>query len=77
MPPEPEYSDPEDDTGTILAPTKELGSSDYQLAMQLELARQNSLNQHGKKIVPMDIDIPVPATVYEGESYIVHPFGCC
>jgi len=40
--------------------------------MQLELARQNSLNQHGKKIVPMDIDIPVPATVYEGESYFMH-----
>lgn len=65
--PHPDYSDTEDDNNTVLAKTKEIGSSDYNLAMQLELARQNSLNQHGKRVVPMQLDGPVEATIYEGE----------
>ncbi|KAJ3506741.1 hypothetical protein NLJ89_g6700 [Agrocybe chaxingu] len=62
-----EYSDVDDDDNTILARSKDIGSSDYQLAMQLELARQNSLNQHGKRLTPMQIDAPVEATIYEEE----------
>ena len=65
--PDPDYSDIEDDNNTVLAKIKEIGSSDYNLAMQLELARQNSLNQHGKRVVPMQLDGPVEATIYEGE----------
>jgi hypothetical protein len=63
--PDPDYSNVEDDG--ILAKAKAIGSSDYNLAMQLELARQNSLNQHGKRIAPMQLDAPVEATIYEGE----------
>lgn len=65
--PDPDYSDVEDDGYTVLAKAKEIGSSDYNLAMQLELARQNSLNQHGKRLAPMLLDAPVEATIYEGE----------
>ncbi|CAA7260055.1 unnamed protein product [Cyclocybe aegerita] len=65
--PDSEYSDVDDDDNTILARSKDIGSSDYQLAMQLELARQNSLNQHGKRLAPMQIDAPVEATIYEEE----------
>lgn len=64
--PDPDYSDVEDDSFTILETSKVVGSSDYNLAMQLELARQNSLNQHGKRIAPMQLDAPVESTIYEG-----------
>ena len=64
--PDPDYSDVEDDSNTILAKSKVIGSSDYNLAVQLELARQNSLNQHGKRIAPMQLDAPLEATIYEG-----------
>ena len=71
--PDPDYSDVEDDSNTILAKSKEIGSSDYNLAVQLELARQNSLNQHGKRIAPMQLDAPVEATIYEGGTRPYHP----
>lgn len=61
-----DYSDVEDNT-TILASGNDVGSSDYHLALQLELARQNSMNQHGKHLAPMEIDAPVEATIYEGQ----------
>ena len=71
--PDPDYSDVEDDSNTILAKSKETGSSDYNLAVQLELARQNSLNQHGKRVTPMQLDVPVEATIYEGGMRPYHP----
>ena len=64
--PEPEYSDLEDNSGTLLVKTKNIGSSDYQLDLRLELARQNSLTQHQKRVTPMNLDIPVEETIYEG-----------
>ena len=64
--PDPDYSDVEDDSFCILETSKVVGSSDYNLAVQLELARQNSLNQHGKRIAPMQLDAPVESTIYEG-----------
>ena len=68
--PDPDDSNVEDDG--ILAKAKAIGSSDYNLAVQLELARQNSLNQHRKRIAPMQLDASVEATIYEGEI-IYHP----
>ena len=65
--PDPGYSDVEDDSFTILEKSEALGSSDYNLAVQLELARQNSLNQHGKRVAPMQLDAPVEAIIYEGK----------
>ncbi len=72
--PEPEYSDPEDDSRTSLVKTKNIGSSDYQLDMRLELARQNSLTQHQKHVTTMNLDIPVEETIYEGALHrsVVH-----
>jgi hypothetical protein len=71
--PDPDYSDVEDDNNTILAKSEVIGLSDYNLAVQLELARQNSLNQHGKRIAPMQLDAPVEATIYEGGMRPYHP----
>lgn len=65
---EPEYSDVEDDNSTLLAQSKEIGTSDHQLALQLELARQNSLAQYGKPLSSLQMDAPVEATIYEGPS---------
>ncbi|KAF5364100.1 hypothetical protein D9756_000374 [Leucocoprinus leucothites] len=59
----PEYSDYEDEDGTIQEKIKDIDSSDYNLAMQLELARQNSLHQHVKP--GLSLDIPLGDTVYE------------
>lgn len=62
-----DYSDvEEDDDGTVLAKTKELDSSEWDLAMQLELARRNSKNQHGKQMPSLPIEAPIEATIYEG-----------
>jgi hypothetical protein len=63
--PESDYSDVENDNNIILAKAKNLGS-DYHLDIQLALARQNSLSQHGKRIVPADMDVSVAETIYEG-----------
>ncbi|KAF8165546.1 hypothetical protein B0H34DRAFT_689520 [Crassisporium funariophilum] len=62
---EPDYSDVDDESTTVLTKAKAMGTSDYNLALQLELARQNSLNQHGKQIPPMQMEAPVEATIYE------------
>lgn len=61
-----EYSDAEDDDATLLAQSKEVGTSDHQLALQLELARQNSLAQYGKHLVPLQMDGSVESVIYEG-----------
>ncbi|KXN89579.1 Rho guanine nucleotide exchange factor gef2 [Leucoagaricus sp. SymC.cos] len=59
----PEYSDYEDEDGTIQEKINDIDSSDYNLAKQLELARQNSLNQHAKP--GLTLDVPVEETIYE------------
>lgn len=61
-----EYSDVEDDNATLLAQSKEIGTSDHQLALQLELARQNSLAQYGKHLAPLQMDGTVESVIYEG-----------
>jgi hypothetical protein len=66
--PESDYSDVENDTDIILTKAKNLGS-DYHLDRQLALARQNSLSQHGKRIVPADMDVSVAETIYEGAYF--------
>jgi protein ECT2 len=64
---EPETSyDVEDDDGTILANPRDVDSSEWNLAMQLELARRNSQNQHGKLVPPAPLELPPEATIYEG-----------
>ncbi|KAH9482553.1 Rho guanine nucleotide exchange factor gef2 [Psilocybe cubensis] len=62
-----EYSDVEDDDATLLAQSKEIGTSDHQLALQLELARQNSLAQYGNHPVPLQMDGSVESIIYEEE----------
>lgn len=71
--PDPGYSDVDDESYTILEKSEVAGSSDYNLAVQLELARQNSLNQHNKRIAPMQLDAPVESTIYEGGMRRYHP----
>lgn len=69
-----DYSDVEDDNETFQAKSKEMGTSDLQLAMQLELARQNSLIQHGKRMAPLQMDFPIKSTIYEEDPPSpVHP----
>jgi hypothetical protein len=66
-----DYSDFEDDTDNFLAKSKDMGTSDLQLAMQLELARQNSLVQHGKRVAPLQMDFPIKSTIYEGSHLVL------
>ena len=64
---EPETSyEVDDDDGTILANPKDLDSSEWNLAVQLELARRNSQNQHGKLAPPVPSELSHEATIYEG-----------
>ncbi len=58
----PEYSDYEDEDGTIREKIKDVDSSDYNLAKRLELARQNSLSQ--PLLTP---DEPVEDGIYNGQ----------
>ncbi|KAF9569107.1 hypothetical protein CPC08DRAFT_289376 [Agrocybe pediades] len=62
-----DYGEDTNDTTAILADSKDLGTSDRQLALQLELARQNSLAQHGTHLAPPHLDKPIEATIYEDE----------
>ena len=59
-----DYSDMDDDEATI-GPAIKNDTSDYALAQQLELARQN-MNQHGKPLPPINMDMPIEDTIYEG-----------
>ncbi|RDB25674.1 hypothetical protein Hypma_006979 [Hypsizygus marmoreus] len=43
--------------------------------MQLELARRNSRNQHGKDVPSLPLDVPVEATIYEEEPYPARPLS--
>lgn len=61
-----DFNEHDDDNGTILAKPKSIDSSEYNLALQLELARQNSLSQHAKQPAPLEIEIPLEETIYEG-----------
>lgn len=54
-----DYSDVEEDI-------RDMDSSEWDLAMQLALARKNSQNQHGKSVVPTPLERPSEATIYEG-----------
>ena len=67
----PEYSDFEDEDGTIQDKIRDIDTSDYNLAMQLELARQNSLNQPAKP--GLSLSIPVEETIYEGLLFLIVP----
>jgi len=67
----PEYSDFEDEDGTIQDKIKDIDTSDYNLAMQLELARQNSLNQPAKP--GLSLSIPVEEMIYEGLLFRIVP----
>ncbi|KAJ7228502.1 RhoGEF domain-containing protein [Mycena pura] len=60
-----EYSDVEDDDGTILDHVRHTDSTD--LAFQLALARKNSKNQHGKSFIPVPLPNPSGDTIYEDE----------
>lgn len=60
-----DYSDVEDLDDTFQVKSKDMGTSDLQLAMQLELARQNSLIQHGKRMA-LQMEFPIKSTIYEG-----------
>ncbi|KAF8076555.1 hypothetical protein FPV67DRAFT_1618362 [Lyophyllum atratum] len=60
-------SDVEEVDSTMFAKTRDLDESDRDLALQLELARRNSKNQHGKEIPSLPLEGPVEATIYEEE----------
>ncbi|KIL70247.1 hypothetical protein M378DRAFT_156324 [Amanita muscaria Koide BX008] len=57
----PDYSDDE----AMINKMKKLDTSDWDLAMKLELARQNSMNQHGKPGTDLVLERPVEDTIYE------------
>lgn len=42
--------------------------SDKDLSLRLELARQNSQNQHGKQVAAPLLDGPMDDTIYEGTT---------
>ncbi|KAF9464393.1 hypothetical protein BDZ94DRAFT_1161981 [Collybia nuda] len=72
---ETDYSDTENDDSTMLDETKDVDSSERDLAMQLELARRNSKNQHGKQMPSLPIEAPVEATIYEEEPHSLRPLS--
>lgn len=60
--------EPENDVGEddgILAHPKDPDSSEWNLAMQLDLARRNSQNQHGNLVPSVPLELPPEATIYE------------
>ncbi|KAK2466062.1 hypothetical protein APHAL10511_001704 [Amanita phalloides] len=60
----PDYTD---DESVITEKMMNLDTSDWDLAMKLELARQNSINQHGKQPTNLILETPVEDTIYEDE----------
>ncbi|KAJ6628784.1 hypothetical protein B0H10DRAFT_1989338, partial [Mycena sp. CBHHK59/15] len=62
-----DYSDIEDDDGTILDHVRDMDSTERDLAVQLALARQNSKNQHGKHLTHAPLQNPSEATIYEDD----------
>ncbi|KAJ7781077.1 RhoGEF domain-containing protein [Mycena metata] len=65
--PELEYSDIDDDDGTILDHVRDLDATERDLALQLALARKNSKNQHGKPFSHVPLQNPSESTIYEDE----------
>jgi protein ECT2 len=63
--PDSDYSDFEDNDGTLLEHMQDLDSSDRNLALQLDLARRNSKSQDDKPLVTSS-EIPQEHTIYEG-----------
>ncbi|KAG6911239.1 hypothetical protein DXG01_003106 [Tephrocybe rancida] len=59
-------SDQEGDDGDFFINSRELDESERDLALQLELARRNSKNQHTKEMPALPLEAPVEATIYEG-----------
>jgi protein ECT2 len=47
-------------------PLQQMDQSEWDLAMRLELARQNSQNQHGRQVHAGPMEMPSEATIYEG-----------
>ncbi|KAJ7682631.1 hypothetical protein DFH06DRAFT_1161696 [Mycena polygramma] len=62
-----EYSDVEDDDGTILDHVRDMDATERDLAMQLALARKNSKSQHGKSFSHVPLQNPSESTIYEDE----------
>ena len=62
-----DYSDMEDEE-TVGTPVPQ-DSSDYNLSQRLELAYQNSQNQHSKPLPPIIKDVLVEDAIYEGTRY--------
>ncbi|KAK7061920.1 DH domain-containing protein [Favolaschia claudopus] len=65
--PEPEYSDIDDDDGTIQGHVQGMDADERDLAAQLALARKNSKNQHNKPFSHVPLQNPSEATIYEDE----------
>ncbi|KAF7352650.1 DH domain-containing protein [Mycena venus] len=65
--PELDYSDIDDDDGTIMDHVRDMDDTERDLAMQLALARKNSKNQHGKPLSHVPLQNPSEATIYEDE----------
>ncbi|KAJ7129503.1 hypothetical protein C8R44DRAFT_79844 [Mycena epipterygia] len=64
---EPDYSDIEDDDGTIMDHVRDMDATERDLALQLALARKNSKNQHGKPLSHIPLQNPSEQTIYEDE----------
>ncbi|KAG6854872.1 hypothetical protein C0991_012062 [Blastosporella zonata] len=60
-------SDREEDDDAFFTNSRELDESERDLALQLELARRNSKNQHTKEMPALPLEPPVEATIYEEE----------
>lgn len=59
-------SENEDEDDVFFINSRELDDSERDLALQLELARRNSKNQHTKEVPPLPLDEPIEPTIYEG-----------
>ncbi|KAF8195715.1 hypothetical protein K438DRAFT_1906377 [Mycena galopus ATCC 62051] len=70
--PELDYSDIDDDDGTILDHVRDMDATERDLAMQLALARKNSKNQHNKSFTHVPLQNPSEATIYEGKRPVYY-----
>ncbi|KAG6880357.1 hypothetical protein C0992_007768 [Termitomyces sp. T32_za158] len=59
-------NDEDDEDDVFFINSRELDDSERDLALQLELARRNSKNQHTKEVPPLPLDEPTEPTIYEG-----------
>lgn len=63
-------TDYSDDDAIIVSKMKDLDTSDWDLAMKLELARQNSMNQHNERPTGLTLEVPLEDTIYEGQHFL-------